>query len=361
MKELNSIVLIIIILCISVFYSCKVNLGVEANSHDENSFNERGDYRIMFYNIENLFDTFDDSLTNDEEFLPDGVRHWNNTKYYKKLNNIYKVIVAVGGWQPPEIIGLCEIENRTVLDDLVKKTPLSTYNYQIVHAESPDRRGIDVALLFLKDRFIVLKKEFIRINYPDNSGTTRDILYVKGITYKSDTLHIFVNHWPSRWGGQMESEDRRLFVAKTLRNKLDSIIASNEKSNIIITGDFNDEPDNKSLTETLRARKTYENISDSILYNLSFHLYEDKGMGSHKYQGNWGVLDQFIVSGTLLKRKNSIHTTINNVYIFKPDFLLEKDEANAGFKPFRTYLGYKYNEGFSDHLPTYLDIFKKNN
>ncbi len=171
-------------------------------------------YKIMFYNVENLFDTYDDSLINDEEFLPEGDRFWNNHKYYSKLNNIYKVIVAVGGWQPPAIIGLCEIENRTVLNDLVNNTPLVKFEYQIIHKESPDRRGIDVGLLYRKELFQPISYEAIPINFPNNpESKTRDILYVKGIAEKSDTLNIFINHWPSRWGGQLESEDRRLFVA----------------------------------------------------------------------------------------------------------------------------------------------------
>lgn len=359
MKELNNTSLIIIILFVFSVFSCKTsNVSPNDKLNEAGSF-ERGQYRVMFYNVENLFDTFDDSLINDEEFLPNGTRYWNNTKYYKKLSNIYKVIVAVGGWEPPEFIGLCEIENRKVLDDLIKITPLTIYDYQIVHKESPDRRGIDVAFLYLKDKFIILKKEFIEINYPFSDGRTRDILYVKGITYKSDTLHFFINHWPSRYGGQMESEENRVFVAKTLRTKVDSILISNNRSNIIITGDFNDEPENISLINHLRANTTYTKISDTSLYNLSYNMYKTTGVGSHKYQGNWGILDQFIVSGALLSGKNSIRTELKNVHIFNQDYLMEKDETNAGYKPFRTYVGYKFNDGFSDHLPTYLDLFRK--
>ncbi len=309
----------------------------------------------MFYNVENLFDTFDDSLKNDEEFLPEGDRFWNNYKYYSKLNNIYKVIIAIGGWNPPAIIGLCEIENRKVVKDLVNNTPLVKFEYQIIHKESPDRRGIDVGLIYRKELFQPLYYEAIPVNFPDNpESKTRDILYVKGIAKNSDTLNVFINHWPSRWGGQLESEDRRLFVASVLKAKVDSIFKLNPQSNIIITGDFNDYPDNKSINKVLNASQDYDQITDNQLYNLSSFLYKSKNIGTYKYQGDWDVLDQFIVSGNILDKKNKIFTSLDDVYIFNADFLLEPDEGYFGYKPNRTFIGYKYNGGYSDHLPTYL-------
>ena len=312
-------------------------------------------YKIMFYNVENLFDTFDDSLKKDEEFLPEGGRFWNNHKYYTKINQIYKVIMAVGEWNPPAIIGLCEIENRKVIHDLTNNTPLVKYEYKIIHKESPDRRGIDVGLLYRDELFQPLKKSFIPINFPKQPNSkTRDILYVKGIANNSDTLHIFINHWPSRWGGQLESEERRLYVASVLKSKVDSLFKSNNKSNIIITGDFNDYPDNKSIKEILSANQNIKSISSNQLYNLSSYLFKTKNIGTYKYQGEWGVLDQFIVSGNLLNPENKIYTSCNDIYIFNKEFLLEPDGGYFGFKPNRTFIGYKYNGGFSDHLPTYL-------
>lgn len=318
-------------------------------------FSQNNDYKIMFYNVENLFDTFDDSLKNDEEFLPEGNRFWNNNKYYTKLNHIYKVIMAIGEWNPPAVIGVCEIENRKVLSDLTNNTPLVKYEYQIIHKESPDRRGIDVGLLYREELFTPLVKEFLAINFPDNPDSkTRDILYVKGIAKNTDTLHIFINHWPSRWGGQLESENKRMFVASVLKTKVDSIFSNNDKANIIITGDFNDYPNNKSMTDVISAKQNFDNIAPNNLYNLSDHLNKTKGIGSHKYQGEWGVLDQFIVSGNMLNTNNKMHTSTSDIHIFNKDFLLESDESYYGFKPFRTYTGFKYNGGFSDHLPTYL-------
>ncbi|MCB2194960.1 MAG: hypothetical protein KQH79_03825 [Bacteroidetes bacterium] len=309
----------------------------------------------MFYNVENLFDTYDDTLINDEEFLPEGDRFWSTYKYYDKIKNIYKVIVAVGEWNPPAIIGLCEIENKKVLSDLVNNTPLVKFDYQIIHKDSPDRRGIDVGLLYLEELFKPLRYETIPIHFPDNPDSkTRDILYVQGIANKTDTLNIFVNHWPSRWGGQLESESRRVFVASILKSKVDSIFQINPESNIIVTGDFNDYPDNKSISEILHARQEFESIENGQLYNLSAHLFNTKNIGSHKYQGEWGVLDQFMVSGSLLQKNNKITTSLDDIHIFNADFLLEPDEGYYGFEPKRTFIGYKYNGGFSDHLPTYL-------
>ncbi|MCK4662926.1 MAG: endonuclease [Bacteroidales bacterium] len=314
-------------------------------------------FRIMFYNVENLFDIYDDSLKNDDEFLPNGVKYWNWDKYNQKINNICKVIIAVGGWKPPDIIGLCEIENRYVLEGIVKYTPLSKLNYQIIHKESPDRRGIDVGLLYLEDRFTPIDYQAIAINFPNNpEKKTRDILYVKGFTKKQDTLHIFINHWPSRWGGQLESEPNRIIVASVLRNKIDSIINDNLNSNIIITGDMNDEPENESVINTLGANINYDNISNKQLYNLSFYLKDNKGLGSYKYQGEWGILDHIIVSGNLLMKEQPLYTSLEDVHIFKKDFLLEKDNTHFGYKTFRTYIGFKFNGGYSDHLPVYIDL-----
>ena len=319
-----------------------------------NSIPIENSFKIMFYNCENLFDTNNDSLINDEEFLPEGERFWTKNKYYNKIRNTYKVIMAVGGWNPPAIIGLCEIENRKVLKDIVNSTPLVKFEYQIIHKDSPDRRGIDVGFLYRNELFKPIRHEFIPINYPDQpDNKTRDILYVKGMAKDSDTIHIFINHWPSRWGGQLESEDRRLFVASVLRAKVDSIIESNSMAKIIITGDFNDYPKNTSIYKILGAKTEFSQINNSELYNLSSNL-EKQNIGSHKYQGEWGILDQFIVSGSLLDKDEKVFTTINYVHIFNEDFLLEPDDGYFGFRPKRTFSGYTYIGGFSDHLPVYL-------
>ncbi len=222
----------------------------------QNSGNTENRDRIMFYNVENLFDIYNDSLTNDDEFTPEGERRWNNYRFYKKLNNLSKVIISIGEWDPPAVVGLCEIENRFVLNKLIYETPLKNFDYKIIHSESPDRRGIDVALLYRKSKFEPLFYYPVRINFPgDTLSKTRDILYVKGVFSGIDTAHLFINHWPSRYGGYEDSKTKRLFVASVLRNKIDSIFFTEMNPGIIIMGDFNDEPWDESIADGLKAKR----------------------------------------------------------------------------------------------------------
>ncbi len=328
------------------------------NFSQEYSIKERKNFRIMFYNVENLFDTIDDPKKRDEEFLPNGTRHWTKYKYYKKLKNISQIITAVGAWNFPEIVGLCEIENRFVLDALLKFTPLKKANYKIIHKDSPDRRGIDVALFYKKDKFLPLNYNAIEINFPfDKDKKTRDILYVRGkIKIKNEILHLFVAHFPSRYGGEIKSRPYRKYVASVLKQKTDSILNENINSKIVIMGDLNDQPENESLKIDLDAKLNLKNIKKNNLYNLSFHLKNEENLGTIKYRFQWQLFDQFIVSGNLLDKKQKIYTNKKSVFIYKNDFLLEEDKKNLGTKPFRTYLGFKFNDGYSDHLPIFLDI-----
>lgn len=343
------------ILLIIILLSFKINYSQNLKDYEF----IRGDMRIMFYNAENLFDTFDDTLKNDEAFTPDGVRYWNKGRYYKKLNNISKVITAIGQWELPEVIGLCEIENRKVLEDLIKKTALKKYPYRIIHKESPDNRGIDVGFLYRKDKFKPVEYEAIRVNFPfDNNRPTRDILYVKGYNNYKDTLHFFINHWPSRWGGQLETDRKRIFAASILKHKIDSLFNIDIDPKIIIMGDLNDYPDNTSVLKTLDAKINFENVNSEELYNLAYYLQEVKRKGTHKYEGEWGVLDQIIISGSLLNNKNKLHMLPDDVHVFDAPFLLEDDTHYVGYKPFRTYIGFKFHDGYSDHLPVYIDLHK---
>ena len=322
----------------------------------------RGNVRLMFYNVENLFDTFDDPDINDEEFLPDGSKKWTFARYKKKINNIAKVTTAVGQWEAPELIGLCEIENLKVLEDITNNTALSKIDYGIVHKDSPDKRGIDVAILYRKDHIKPLNYQAITVNLGGESERpTRDILYFKCLAEKSDTLHFFVNHWPSRWGGAQKSEPKRVIAAKALRKVVDSVLVVNPNAKIIITGDFNDDPVDKSISEILDAKDASVN-STSHLHNLSLQYLKPGVRGSLKYKGNWNVFDQFIVSDALLFSTNGLHTSESNCHIFygtqDNEFLLEKDDRYVGMQPFRTYRGLKFHDGYSDHLPTYLDLNK---
>jgi len=313
-------------------------------------------YRIMFYNAENLFDTKDDTLKNDDEFLPDSDHHWDNNKFYKKLNNTAKVIIGVGGWQTPTIVGLCEIENRYVLNQLVYDTPLKNFGYSFIHQESPDWRGIDVAMLYRKDHFITDTFFTIPVHFPfDAESKTRDILYVKGRLEGRDTLHIFINHWPSRYGGYLETKPKREFVAGLVRHGVDSLLKVNSDNRIVIMGDLNDGPSDESVATFLKA---YLEPPDSCcsLVNLMAPYDADKSTGTLKYHETWDVFDQMIVSSNLLNEADGLCVIDKKAMIYKPDFLLEKDDRYLGAKPFRTYNGFEYRGGFSDHLPVYLDI-----
>ncbi len=229
----RSILLLLFISCIGICQAQSVLDGSEEG--------KRGDFRLMFYNVENLFDCFDDSLTLDNEFLPMGDRNWTWEKYQKKSQKVAKVILAAGGWEFPDLIGLCEIENRFVLDGIFKIGYLNNTGYEIIHRESPDRRGIDVALVYQPETFHPIDTSFLRLIYEgDSISTTREILYVKGKTHTEDTLHVFVNHWPSRWGGQLESEDHRVAAAHLLKEKVSEIFTENNNALIVIMGDFND-------------------------------------------------------------------------------------------------------------------------
>ncbi|MFV0471460.1 MAG: endonuclease [Paludibacteraceae bacterium] len=313
-------------------------------------------FRIMSYNVENYFDCIDDSLKMDEEYLPTGIRGWNNEKYRTKQNHISKVIAAVGGWEPPALVALCEIESEKCMIDLTRYSPLKNLRYKYIHYESPDIRGVDVALLYQPYLFKPIYAEPVKINFPNSDTKTRDILYVTGKTFIGDTLNVFVCHFPSRLGGELESEEKRTFVASKLREKVDSIFSVNTRANIVILGDFNDYPTSTSIEKTLNASKPTEPFDDNKLYNLAFTLQE-KGIGTHKYEAEWGMLDQIIVSGNLLNTSNTIFTSKNDIFVFDADFLLEDDEKFLGKKAFRTYNGMKYQGGFADHLPVYVNFW----
>lgn len=333
-----------------VLFGCFVSFLVFPQKGELNRF------RVMFYNCENFFDCKDDSLTNDSEYLPGGLRGWNYERYQKKQNNIGRVISSIGGWNCPALVGLCEVENDNCLRDLTRYSGLKNLSYKSVHYESPDARGIDVALLYQADQFKVLESRAIRINYlNDPKSKTRDILFVKGMVPTADTLFVFVCHFPSRLGGELESEGKRLFVANRLRLETDSIFRVNPAANIVIMGDFNDYPENKSISEVLGA-KSPNNIESGNLYNMMLPLI-NTGRGTHKFNADWGILDQLIVSANLLIMTNNFRVLDRQAEIYDAPFLLVDDVKFLGKEPNRTYNGAKYNGGYSDHLPVFLDFW----
>lgn len=312
------------------------------------------DFRIGFYNVENLFDLVDDSLTRDEAFTPEGENRYTFSRYKKKSVGLARTILAMGVWEPMEIVGLCEVENKWVLEGFTKHSPLRNAGYEIIHEDSPDRRGIDVACLYRPDKFNLILYKYYRVVFPhDPERKTRDILYMKGILPNADTLHLFINHFPSRWGGQFASEPGRAHVAGMIRQKVDSL---NERYNnplIVVTGDFNDEPDDISLKDVLDAKLNPDEARANDLVNLMAPVKYK--FGTHFFAGEWGVLDHFIVSNQLLKG-SSTYTRPNSVGIFDAPWLLTKNAAGQDVI-FRTYQGPAYKGGYSDHLPIFLDLY----
>ena len=329
---------------------------VESNSRvfQQPNAGKRGDdaMRVMFYNVENLFDPFNDSLKADEEYVQGGMRGWNYNRMKRKQINIAKVVLSVGGWDAPEIIGFCEVENRFVLTQLANDTPLKNFGYKIIHFESPDPRGIDVGLFYRPDKFRVLHSNPISIRFPfDTTSRSRDILFVKGIACKRDTLNIFVNHWPSKYGGAMATIPKRNYVASVLRKHVDSLLSLNPNANILIMGDLNDTPNAECVNVVLGAKLDSLNLAPDDLYNMLAGAGISWKKGTVKYREEWETIDHMIISKPMLR-----YTTPNGMQIFDAPFLLQDDEAWFGKKPFRTFYGAKYIGGFSDHLPVYLDI-----
>lgn len=311
--------------------------------------------RIMFYNVENLFYPEDDSLKNDDEFTKEGMRYWTFKRYYDKLNKVAKTAIAVGEWEPPAVIGLCEVESIECLEDLVKKTPLKKFGYEIVFQEGPDSRGIDVALLYRPNHFQLLSFDPIRLTFPEEgSRPSRDILYVKGMT-GPDTLHLFVNHWPSRYGGQLATLPKRNYAASVLKAKYDSIMAVVPQAKIIAMGDFNDHPEDESMKDILKAKKTIAEMKKGDLYNMIWQYEFEKG--THKYDHEWGILDQFVASPGILDTNATLYTKPVLAQIYDADYLLEPEKDGVGKITNRTYIGLKYHGGYSDHLPIYVDVY----
>jgi len=308
----------------------------------------------MFYNTENFFDCEDDSLTNDEEFTSEANRRWNPARLHSKAERLAKVILAAGKWNAPVAVGLCEVEGLSVLELLTRNEPLNKFHYKIVHKDSPDKRGIDVALLYRPELFRPFDYVAIPVvDLKDQSFKTRDILLVSGVLNGCDTLHLFVNHWPSRSGGLMETQRFRSLAAETLRQSVQRLFFRFSKAKIICMGDFNDMPTDDSLLKILGAKTSDNPELKGELINLSAG-WGSNGIQTIKSKYSWEVFDQWIVSDYFLQKNRCFKFV--NAEIFKAGFLLEPDIKFGGLKPKRTYVGFKYQEGFSDHLPVLLQV-----
>jgi endonuclease/exonuclease/phosphatase family metal-dependent hydrolase len=285
---------------------------------------------MISYNVENLFDCQHDTLKNDYSFLPDGDHHWTYHKYQTKLDRIAQVVVNISGWESAALVGLCEVENARCLRDLCYR--LKRFHYRYVHYESEDERGIDVALLYDSTKVKVLDSRPLRVDL--NEDNTRDILYVKVLLHERDTMYAMVCHLPSRLGGGAATEWKRLQAKQVIQQQIDSILHQQPQANIVVMGDMNSE-----------AKNDLNGMSNQMV------ALEQAGQGTHKYQGVWSCLDQYYVSKELKDRVS--------VQIYSPEWLLEEDNKYLDYQPKRTFVGFRYHGGYSDHMPIVLTIYNK--
>lgn len=306
-------------------------------------------HTVAFYNLENLFDTIDDPETLDDDFTPEGHKKWTPKRYKKKLFKLAKTISEIGleaAQSAPALIGIAEIENEMVVQDLISTEPLRKIDYHYVHYDSPDERGIDTALLYHKDHFEVLFSEPIALlvyNQEGERDTTRDILYVHG-KLNGEEVHVFVNHWPSRRDGEVETNHKRLEAAKTVKATMAKIEEQHANPNYIIMGDFNDDPDSASIQKLME---------ETSLYNPMDKL-RSPGRGSASYRRSWSLFDQIIVSHNFFNYEKGTHS-FAHANIFDDNLLTEWKGKYKG-APYRTYVGRKYIGGYSDHFPVYIQL-----
>jgi hypothetical protein len=319
---------------------------------------------IAFYNLENLFDTINNEGVDDEEFTPTGIDRWTPDKYLHKISNMAFAISKIGeadGWKGgPAVIGVSELENRKVLEDLIADPSLKESGYQIVHYDSPDLRGVDVALLYRTRYFRVTASTSNELKIFDEKGDriyTRDQLVVSGI-YDGEPMHFIVNHWPSRSSGELTTRPRRNAAADLTRHLVDSLLAIDSKAKIFVMGDLNDDPSNESLRKHLKAAPDAGKLKDGELFNTMYPLYK-KGIGSLYYQDGLNFFDQIIVTPALLGQDYSSYKFYKS-QVFNSPFLVQKDGQYKGY-PLRTYVGTVFQGGFSDHFPVYVVIVKKQN
>lgn len=315
---------------------------------------------VAFYNVENLFDTIRNPQIHDAEYTPDGQNKWTSMKYRKKLENLSRVISQIGG-SGPIIIGLAEVENRAVLEDLITMPLLKEKHYSIAHFDSPDARGIDVALLYVNDIFQIYESKAHPVILP-GGDKTRDVLQVSGII-DGERFHVMVGHWPSRAGGEAVSLPKRMIAAKVMRRVTDSLLTIDPTSNIILMGDFNDDPVSTSVKKGLAIKKSPKNLKPHDLFTPMLKLYKE-GIGTLAYRDVWSLFDIMVVNGNLMGkdydtfRLFSDPKTKNYAFVFNKDFLMQKEGAYKNY-PLRTTAGGEYQAGFSDHFPVYIYLIKE--
>ena len=313
---------------------------------------------IGFYNLENLFDTVDDPDKRDEDFTAEGSYAWGNEKYQNKLENMAHVIADLGTDISPDgmaVLGVCEVENRKVLEDLVAEEKLKDRNYKIIHEESPDRRGIDVGLLYQEKYFQPTNFKSHELRFPDDPDYfTRDQLVVSGMM-DGEKISVIVAHWPSRSGGQAKSEPRRIQAAQLGRKIIDSLLTEDPNAKIILMGDLNDDPVNKSVTDYIRAKSKIKKMKKGDMYN-TMHAKFKQGGGTLAYRDSWNLFDQLIISQSLCSEDCSSYV-FHQSYVYDKPYLKQKEGRYRGY-PKRTHAGGKYLNGYSDHFPVFM-VLKK--
>lgn len=318
---------------------------------------------LGFYNLENLFDTVDNPIIDDQEFLPGSDKRYNTAIYNDKLGRLATVLSQMGSDISPDgpaILGVSEIENDTVLNDLVKHPLIQKRGYRIVHYDSRDARGIDVGLLYNPKYFKVEASDKLFVQLPGGAKDayyTRDILWVKG-KLDGETIHIYVNHWPSRRGGEERSAPARMAAAQVAKNHIDSIARADGHQKVVIMGDLNDDPISPSVAEVLKAKGKERDVREGGLFNPWMELYKN-GIGTLAYQDNWNLFDQIIISHPWLSKKQD-GFFFHRQFIFNKEFMMENTGRYKGY-PMRTWDGNTYRGGYSDHFPTYLVMLKKVN
>lgn len=316
---------------------------------------------VGFYNLENLFDTINQANVNDEEFTPDGANLYTGKVYLDKLSKLEEVLSQIGTDITPDglsVLGVAEIENESVLKDLVNQPRLRGRNYQIVHYDSPDERGIDVGFIYNPKYFKVMGSQALNVPLMGSDGKphpTRDVLYVYGM-YNGELMHFFVNHWPSRRGGEEASAPGRALAASVAKNKIDSIMKADPDSKVILMGDLNDDPVSPSVTKVLGSKGEKDKVERSGLYNPWVDYYKD-GIGTLAYNDAWNLFDQIMISQAFLPKAQK-GFFLHKALIFKKEFMLQNSGRYKGY-PKRTFDFGVYMGGYSDHFPTYLVLLKE--
>lgn len=319
-------------------------------------------YKVVFYNFENLFDTINDPDVLDEEFTPQGLKKWNSTKYNKKIANLERVLfdIAVEDKDFPAVIGVSEIENRNVMEDVIAQSKLAHADYRVVHYDSPDLRGVDVGFYYRPDVFKLEGSAPIPFHMPELPDfRTRDFVTMWG-TIDSEPFFFLVSHWPSRLGGKEASDPKRMAAARRVKEIVDSVQCANPATKVVVMGDLNDDATDASIVEGLGAKGKPQDVQPGDMFNPFIALLK-AGYGTLAYRDSWNLFDNIVVSGNLVDAPAGTLRllAVGKFYggIFRRPYMIQKSGQYKGY-PLRTFVGNDFQGGFSDHFPVYIYIGK---